>query len=82
MQVSEKGLKFIAGHEGNPLTGYLDPVGVPTIGVGFTMRSPAVKREMAKLGIKKIIPGKTKITAAQSEKIFSAVLADEFVPVV
>ena len=34
-------------HEGNPLTAYLDPVGVPTIGTGFTMRSDSVRRELA-----------------------------------
>ena len=39
-KVSEKGRKFIRLHEGNPLTAYLDPVGVPTIGTGFTMKSP------------------------------------------
>lgn len=74
MHVSKQGRAFIAGHEGNPLTCYLDPVGVPTIGIGFTMRSPAVRRELAKIGITKLVPGKTKITAAQSDAIFAAVL--------
>ncbi len=75
MHVSKQGRAFIAGHEGNPLTCYLDPVGVPTIGIGFTMRSAAVRKELAKLGIMKLVPGKTKITAAQSDAIFAAVLA-------
>ncbi|MDX2328700.1 glycoside hydrolase family protein [Sinorhizobium medicae] len=79
---SPRGRAFMRGHEGNPLTCYLDPVGVPTIGTGFTMRSAAVRRELGKLGIKKLIPGKTKITAAQSDAIFTAVLADEFEPAV
>jgi len=82
MQVSKRGRAFISAHEGNPLTAYLDPVGVPTIGHGFTMRSAAVRRELAKLGITKLVPGKTKITAAQSDAIFAAVLADEFEPAV
>lgn len=79
---SERGRAFMRGHEGNPLTCYLDPVGVPTIGTGFTMRSAAVRRSLAALGITKLVPGKTKITAEQSDAIFAAVLADEFEPAV
>lgn len=75
---SPRGRAFMRGHEGNPLTCYLDPVGVPTIGTGFTMRSAAVRRALAQLGITKLVPGKTKITSAQSDAIFAAVLADEF----
>ncbi|MHC2540423.1 peptidoglycan-binding protein [Sinorhizobium meliloti] len=75
---SPRGRAFMRGHEGNPLTCYLDPVGIPTIGTGFTMRSAAVRRALARLGITKLVPGKTKITAAQSDDIFAAVLADEF----
>ncbi|MDX0413900.1 glycoside hydrolase family protein [Sinorhizobium medicae] len=79
---SDRGRAFMRGHEGNPLTCYLDPVGIPTIGTGFTMRSAAVRRALARLGITKLVPGKTKITAAQSDDIFAAVLADEFEPAV
>ncbi|MCV9965707.1 peptidoglycan-binding protein [Pararhizobium sp. BT-229] len=79
---SSRGRAFVRGHEGNPLTCYLDPVKVPTIGTGFTMRSAAVRRELAKIGITKLVPGKTKITAAQSDAIFAAVLASEFEPAV
>ncbi|MQW43506.1 glycoside hydrolase family protein [Sinorhizobium meliloti] len=79
---SPRGRAFMRGHEGNPLTCYLDPVGVPTIGTGFTMRSAAVRRALARLGITKLVPGKTKITAEQSDAIFAAVLAEEFEPAV
>lgn len=79
---SPKGRTFIRGHEGNPLTCYLDPVGIPTIGTGYTMRSAAVRRALAKIGITKLVPGKTKITSAQSDAIFIEVLADEFEPAV
>ncbi|MDW9467210.1 glycoside hydrolase family protein [Sinorhizobium meliloti] len=79
---SPRGRAFMRGHEGNPLTCYLDPVGIPTIGTGFTMRSAAVRRALAALGITKLVPGKTKITAEQSDAIFTAVLADEFEPAV
>lgn len=79
---SPKGRTFIRGHEGNPLTCYLDPVGIPTIGTGYTMRSAAVRRALAKIGITKLVPGKTKITAVQSDAIFVEVLAEEFEPAV
>ena len=39
MKISESGLAFIAGHEGFVSSAYRDPVGVLTIGYGFTMRS-------------------------------------------
>ena len=79
---SPAGRAFLRTHEGNPLTCYLDPVGVPTIGQGFTMRSRACREALAKIGIKKLIPGKTKITAAQSDKILAHALAAEFEPAV
>lgn len=39
MQISDKGLAFIARHEGLVTRAYRDPAGVLTIGYGFTMRS-------------------------------------------
>ncbi|MEJ8473965.1 glycoside hydrolase family protein [Roseibium algae] len=39
MRVSEKGLAFLASHEGFVSRAYLDPAGIVTIGYGFTMRS-------------------------------------------
>jgi GH24 family phage-related lysozyme (muramidase) len=81
-KISTQGRAFVRLHEGNPLTCYLDPVGIPTIGTGFTMRSDSVRRELAKIGITKLVPGKTKITAAQSDAILDDVLAAEYVPAV
>jgi lysozyme len=79
MKVSKRGRAFISAHEGNPLTAYLDPVGIPTIGHGFTMRSAVAKQELKKLGITKLVPGKTKLSAEQSDAIFDAVLnSNEF----
>lgn len=80
MDVSVKLIDFLHRKEGAPLTCYLDPVGIPTIYAGFTMRSPTVKRELAKIGITKLIPGKTKLTKAQGDVILAAVLRDEFEP--
>lgn len=39
MNVSTKGVAFIADHEGVVTRAYLDPAGIWTIGIGFTMRS-------------------------------------------
>ena len=79
---SPRGRAFLRGHEGNPLTCYLDPVGVPTIGQGFTMRSKAVRAALAKRGITKLVPGKTRISSQQSDEILLEVLAAEFEPAV
>lgn len=79
---SPRGRAFTRGHEGTVLTCYFDPVDIPTIGRGFTMRSAAVRRALAKIGITKLQPGKTKITMAQCDAIFDAILADEFEPAV
>lgn len=37
MRISDKGIELIKHFEGCSLTGYLDPVGVPTIGYGHTI---------------------------------------------
>jgi lysozyme len=39
MKVSDRGIQFIRLHEGVRRKAYKDPVGILTIGVGFTMRS-------------------------------------------
>jgi len=77
MQTSANGRAFIRAHEGDVLTAYLDPVGVPTIGVGFTNRAPTVTRLLGKLK-----PGRTKITKEQSDAVFREVLAADFEPAV
>lgn len=79
---SPRGRAFLRAQEGTVLTCYLDSVGVPTIGEGFTMGSAAVRRQLAKIGITKLVPGKTKITRAQNDVILEAVLRDEFEPAV
>lgn len=43
MKLSDKGAAFVRAHEGFVPRYYLDPVGVPTIGVGFTWRSAAFR---------------------------------------
>jgi len=77
MNTSEKGRAFIRAHEGDVLTCYLDPVGIPTIGVGFTNRTPTVTAMLGRLR-----PGVTKITREQSDRVFREVLAKDFEPAV
>jgi lysozyme len=72
---SQNGLKMLTDHEGVVLTAYLDPVGIPTIGTGFTNRS-----KIATAMIGKIVPGKTKITLQQNNKILAEVLQKEYEP--
>ena len=43
MILSKKGAAFIRGHEGFRSRAYRDPVGVLTIGIGFTWRSTAFR---------------------------------------
>lgn len=47
-RVSKEGLVFIRKHEGFRLKAYRDPVGIPTIGVGFTMRSESFRQWWAR----------------------------------
>jgi len=44
MNLSEKGAAFIRAHEGFVAKYYLDPVGIPTIGIGFTWRSASFQK--------------------------------------
>lgn len=76
MQLDRDGQEYTLGHEGFVLTCYLDPVGVPTIGAGITMRS-RVAREYFKDGL---IPGVTKITYEEGMKLFKALAAEVYEP--
>ncbi|MBG6161495.1 GH24 family phage-related lysozyme (muramidase) [Labrenzia sp. EL_195] len=75
MQTSEKGVEFVQAHEGFVSRAYLDPVGVLTIGTGFT-NSSAVFRAMWSHKLK---PGDT-ITREQNLRILQAALDEEYEP--
>ncbi|MBG6211510.1 GH24 family phage-related lysozyme (muramidase) [Labrenzia sp. EL_126] len=75
MQTSERGVAFVEAHEGFVPRAYLDPVGVPTIGYGFTNRSD-VFREMWGHKLKM---GDT-ITREQARRILGELLAREYEP--
>ncbi len=72
MKISEKGLAFVAGHEGFVSKAYRDPVGIWTIGYGFTSRSKAVREHFGE-----VTPGKT-ITKARARKVLRTVVDEEF----
>ncbi|MGJ8529804.1 glycoside hydrolase family protein [Maritalea sp.] len=76
MKLDREGQEYTLGHEGVVLTCYLDPVGVPTIFAGITMRS-RVAREYFKNGL---IPGKTKITYEEGMKLFKALAEEVYEP--
>lgn len=78
MRTSEKGRAYLRGHEGTVLTCYLDPVGVPTIGTGATLSS-VVAFDFFK-GV--LIPGRTKITEREADKLLNAMLEHEYEPYV
>ncbi|WP_420333306.1 glycoside hydrolase family protein [Roseibium sp.] len=79
MQTSERGVAFIEAHEGFVARAYLDPVGVLTIGTGFTNRSNVFRNYwIAKHG-RPLKSGDT-ITRAQNRDILKAALANEYEP--
>ncbi len=71
-KISKKGLAFIEAHEGFVGKYYLDPVGVGTLGYGFTNGSAAVRRILGK-----IVPGMT-ITKAKAKEVLEAVVNEEY----
>lgn len=74
--ISQPGIDFIERHEGRVLRAYRDPVGIWTIGVGFTNRSPTVTRMLGKISA-----GLT-ITHEQCSKMLREVIAADFWPAV
>ena len=75
-KISKKGLAFIQAHEGFVGKYYLDPVGVGTLGYGFTNNSAAVRRIFGS-----IEPGMT-ITKVKAKQVLEAVVNEEYGPAV
>ena len=69
--LSPRGRKFIYAHEGCPLTAYLDPVGIWTIGPGLTAATGVItpRRGMT-------------ITQQEADRLFSQVMARSYEPAV
>lgn len=74
MELTPRGADFIKKHEGFVKRAYRDPVGVWTIGTGFTNMCAAAVRVLGKIG-----PGKT-ITAAQNQSILIAAVREQYGP--
>lgn len=74
MQVSPRGLAFIALHEGFVRRAYKDPVGIVTIGTGFTNLSREARAILGPIRM-----GMT-ITKEKNDQVLRQVLAKEFVP--
>lgn len=75
MKTSHSGIDFIEAHEGFVSRAYLDPVGVLTIGTGFTNRSG----QFRKMWGRKLKMGDT-ITREQARRILGELLAREYEP--
>lgn len=52
MKINKEGLELIKEFEGLYLTGYLDPIGIPTIGYGITNADKAITGTTIKVGMK------------------------------
>lgn len=76
MRMSDQGVDFVARHEGTVLKAYKDPVGVVTIGCGFTNGSRVAVRELGriKLGMR--------ITREQCMSVLRSCLDEEYGPAV
>lgn len=77
MQVSKQGVAFIAAHEGVVLKAYRDPVGIVTIGTGFTMRSATFKRWAVNKWPGGLKMGVT-ITRAENDMLLEMLLNEEY----
>lgn len=74
MQISEKGTEFIGRHEGFVSKTYPDPVGVPTIGFGFTNGSTAVRRHWGPVKFGQAMSRK------EAENLLQVVIDEEYGP--
>jgi len=74
MQISDRGVRFVERHEGFVKRAYRDPVGIWTIGTGFTSRSKTTLRYLGK-----IKPGMT-ITRTKNAEMLKAAFRDEYGP--
>lgn len=77
MQLSIKGAGFIRTHEGYVGRYYLDPVGIPTIGVGFTWRSRSFKEWWRKYKGTPFEPGAT-ITRLEADRALRYLVEKEY----
>jgi len=77
MNLSDKGAAFIRAHEGFVAKYYLDPVGIPTIGIGFTWRSSSFQKWWA-ANKKAPFDRSATMTKAEAEHALVYLVAQEY----
>lgn len=77
MKVSERGLAFVARHEGFVASAYRDPVGVLTIGYGFTMGSRLFAESWRKAHGRPLAPG-DRISRAEADRLLRRLIDEEY----
>lgn len=81
MKTSDKGVAFLAIHEGRVHKAYKDSVGVLTIGVGFTMRSRVFAQYWRSTKGHDLRSGDT-ITDAECDALLKTLLDEEYTPTI
>lgn len=76
-KISKKGAMFIAAHEGFVSKAYRDPVGVLTIGTGFTNRSKAFASYWIQKHGRRLKP-KDVISRTENDAILCAIVDEEY----
>ena len=77
MKLSPKGASFIGRHEGFVGRWYLDPVGIPTMGYGFTWRSRVFREYWTQKHGRKFRRGDT-ISKAEAGKVLQRLVDHEY----
>lgn len=72
--ITDKGIDFVTRHEGFVSKAYRDPVGIITIGTGFTNRSKTAAKMLGPIKL-----GMT-ITREQNDRVLKAAFLDEYGP--
>jgi lysozyme len=78
MELSKRGAAFVGKHEGWRERYYLDPVGIPTIGYGFTWRSAAFRRWWAENRPGKTFNSSASITRHEGNEILVKLFDEEY----
>ena len=78
MELSTAGAAFVRLHEGFVDHWYLDAVGIPTIGIGFTWRSAAFRAWWAKNRPGKEFGSGSKMTREEAQTVLIALFREEY----
>ncbi len=78
MQLSAAGAAFVRHHEGFVPSWYRDPVGVGTIGIGFTWRSDAFRRWWAEHRPGQAFAPGARMTRDEADDVLQLLVAEEY----